>query len=165
MSELITRAELARQAQIEGMNVTERTIRYWAGENLLPRPVRLRGHGTRAFYSTDLLEMVRALVALRPAKIKSLREQVYEMQTACGIQADMQTDMQVETPRTPKTLETSETLDIGKQEQFKVLSTPISWSGQSFDYRLYTLADSSGDLLLLKKKKVTQNNTKQDKGR
>ncbi len=128
MSELITRAELARRAQAEGLDVTERTIRYWAGRNLLPRPVRLRGRGTRAFYPVDLLNLVRALVALRPARIKSLREQVCEMQA-----------------------KPAELLEIGEQ-QFKVLPSPISWSGQGFEYRLYTLADSSGDLLLLKKK-------------
>lgn len=129
MSELITRAELARRAQAEGLDVTERTIRYWAGQNLLPRPVRLRGQGTRAFYPVDLLDLVRALVALRPAKIRSLREQVCEMRA-----------------------KPTELLEVGEQ-QFKVLSTPISWSGKGFEYRLYALADNSGDLVLLKKRR------------
>lgn len=132
VNDVITRAELAQRAQDEGLDVTERTIRYWAGQNLLPRPIRLRGQGTRAFYPASLLDMVRALVALRPAKIRSLREQLYEAQI-----------------RPTKLLGAPET----NGQRFEVLSTPISWSSQDFEYSLYTLADDSGSLLLLKKKR------------
>lgn len=131
--EVITRAELARRAQAKGLDVTERTIRYWAGKDLIPRPVRLPGQGPRAFYPASLLDLIGAMVALRPANIRLLREQLHEVQP----------DLAAQTAE-------SHSLDVGGQ-QFEVLPAPVCWSGRDFNYQLFALADSSGNLLLLKK--------------
>jgi len=60
---LISRAELAAKAQAAGLNITVRTLRYWASVGLIPKPI-YREHG-KAYYPADLLHELSVIEALR----------------------------------------------------------------------------------------------------
>ena len=62
--QLITRAELVEQLQLEGVNVPERTLTFWESAGVLPRPVRRWRDGSpKALYPLhwqELVQMVRS---------------------------------------------------------------------------------------------------------
>jgi len=121
--DLVTRGELAELARAEGMDVTERTIRYWASEGLLPRPYRVAGEGTRSFYPMSLLDRLRVLCATRPSRIKKLRRSIGK----------------------------AETIHFG-DDTFSVLPASAVWERDSTEFSLRMLEDGSGMLLIQRKK-------------
>lgn len=123
--EYVIRAELVRRAQAEGLDVTERTVRYWATNDMFPRPFRVEGCGKFAFYPVSLLPRLRAMVATRPKVIKKLRNELMES----GLRI----------------------VRIGDR-QFKVLPSMLEFEDDGYKCTLYKLADGSGDELLLMRK-------------
>lgn len=122
--EYITRAELVKRAQAEGLEVTERTVRYWATYNMFPRPFRLDvdGHRKTAFYPVSLMPRLRAMIATRPRVIKKVRDELMEG----GLKI----------------------VRIGSH-QFQVLPSMLEFEEDGYKCTLYKLADGSGDELLL----------------
>ena len=60
-----TRRELAQHCKALGLNIGERTIRFWESEGLLPRPIRLPGKGNRVWHDNKILERLKLIGALR----------------------------------------------------------------------------------------------------
>lgn len=120
--EYITRTEMIRRAQAEGLEVTERTVRYWATSNMFPRPFRIEGGGKTAFYPVSLMPKLRAMVATRPRVVKKVRNQLMER----GLKI----------------------VRIGDQ-QFEVLPSMLEFQQDGYKCTLYKLANGSGDELLL----------------
>ena len=123
--EYVTRVELVRRAQAEGLDISDRTIRYWATYNMFPRPYRLEGHKT-PYYPVSLLAQVRAMVATRPRVVKKLREELMKS----GLK----------------------TVRIGDR-QFEVLPSMFEFEDNGYKCTLYKLADGSGDELLLMRRR------------
>jgi DNA-binding transcriptional MerR regulator len=119
--EYITRKELVRRAQAEGLDVEDRTIRYWATKDMFPRPYRLEGHKT-PYYPASLLARLRVMVATRPKVIKKIRDELM----ASGLQS----------------------VRIGDRK-FEVLPSMFEFDDNGYKCTLYKLADGSGDELLL----------------
>jgi len=124
--EYITRKELVRRAQAEGLEVKERTIMYWATENMFPRPFRIDGHGKVAYYPASIMAQLRAMVATRPRVVKKLRNDLMKR----GLKA----------------------IRIGER-QFDVLPSMFEFEDEGYKCTLYKLADGSGDELLLVRRK------------
>ncbi len=56
---LLTRAALLALAERVGLRVTERDLRYWEAQGVLPGPVRRRHHGaTRALYPRWMIDLI-----------------------------------------------------------------------------------------------------------
>jgi len=70
--ELITRKELAKKALSSGYRITERTLRYWAKEGLIPKPVFIKGD-KRAYYPVSLLSRLAIIEGLRRKSLKEIR--------------------------------------------------------------------------------------------
>ena len=119
-SDLVTRDELARLAQAEGLELTERTIRYWAKVGLIPHPRRVPGTGLKSFYPRSLLERLRVLAATRPGAVKRLRE---------GKRGEV------------------ETVRFGTHE-FRLLPELADWEEDGKVFSLRVLEDGSGFLLI-----------------
>jgi hypothetical protein len=124
-SDLISREELVSIAQGEGMTLTSRTLRYWASKGWIPYPWRVEGQGPRAFYPLSLLERLRVLSAIRPQRLRSLRENVGE----------------------------AETISFG-EESFSVLPVSAHWERDNTEFSLRMLEDGSGMLLIQRKKSM-----------
>jgi hypothetical protein len=122
-SDLIPRDELVSIAQGEGMTLTARTLRYWASKGWIPYPWRVEGEGLRAFYPLSLLERLRVLSAIRPQRLRALRENVGE----------------------------AETIQFG-EESFSVLPASAHWQRDNTEFSLRMLEDGSGMLLIRQKK-------------
>jgi len=70
---LISRTELAEKAQRAGLNITARTLRYWASVGLIPKPVY--GERGKALYPEALLDELRVIDKLRkPRSISAIKE-------------------------------------------------------------------------------------------
>lgn len=119
---MVTRDELARLARREGLDVTKRTIRWWAKEGFLPRPTWIRGRGQRAFYPKRVLDLVRILAALRSSNVREAREKLRE---------HVLEDVPLET----EVIE----LDSGEVELSPSLQ---SWESGDFEYSLHLVAGS-----------------------
>jgi len=74
---LVSRGQLAELANQSGMNITERTLKFWAGRGLIPKPIII---SRRAHYPVSLLERLRIIESLRRksiAEMKDVAEQVW----------------------------------------------------------------------------------------
>lgn len=120
--ELITRKELAVLAQAEGLDLSVRTLRYWAQKGLIPRPTLIEGAGNVAFYPVALLERLRILAALRPARIQALKSKLLA----------------------------EETLDFG-DKRFVVTPPLAQWQRNGSEYEIRFLANGAGMLLIQRK--------------
>ena len=121
--DLVSRDELVRIAQGEGLDLSVRTLRYWAQHGLIPRPWRVEGEGLRAFYSLSLLKRLRVLASTRPGSIKKIRDSISE----------------------------AESLQFGR-ETFRVLPAIASWERRNTRFSVRMLEDGSGMLLIQRKK-------------
>lgn len=74
-NKLVTRQELAKEARARGVNVTERTLRYWAMRGLIPKPVIKQ---RRACYPLSLLETLEKIEPLRRKTIEQVKRIVWE---------------------------------------------------------------------------------------
>jgi hypothetical protein len=72
---LVTRDSLARIARAEGMNVTDRTLRYWAMRGLIPKPII---KDRKACYPISLISILRKIEPLRRKTIEEVRDMVWE---------------------------------------------------------------------------------------
>ena len=122
-ADLIPRDDLVTLAQREGMALTTRTLRYWASRGWIPYPWRVDGEGLRAYYPRSLLERLRVLSAIRPGRLRSLRENIGE----------------------------AETIQFG-EDSFSVLPACASWERENTEFSLRMLEDGSGMLLIQRKK-------------
>lgn len=121
--ELIPRDDLAELARSEGMDITTRTLRYWAQRGWIPHPWRLDGEGHRAFYPKSLLERLRVLSAMRPGRLKKIRDNIGD----------------------------AETIQFG-EDSFQVLPALVRWEREGTEFSARVLADGSGMLLIRKKR-------------
>ena len=123
--DLLSADELVDLANAEGMNISKRTLRYWAAEGLIPRPMRVSGEGIRSFHPRGTIERLRVLSATMPNRIRELRENVSE----------------------------AETLQFGDRT-FRVLPASVKWEGENTEFSVQMLEDGSGMLLVKRKKKT-----------
>ena len=121
--DLIPRDDLAALAQQEGMNLTVRTLRYWAGKGWIPKPWRVEGQGIRAFYPLSLLERIRVLSAIRPKRLQAFKENLRE----------------------------AEVIQFG-EDTFSVLPAVAHWEREKTEFSIRMLEDGSGMLLIQRKK-------------
>ena len=70
----LTRHEIAN---IVGGDISERTIRYWEQEGLLPKAQRM---GRRAMHPVTILPKVRALASTRPSSMSRIRRQIVQVE-------------------------------------------------------------------------------------
>lgn len=122
-SDLVTRDELATLAQGEGLSLTTRTLRYWARQGWIPRPWRVEGEGLRAFYPCSLMKRLRVLSAIRPKRLRELKENLGE----------------------------AETIQFG-EDTFRVLPAIARWERDGTEFSVRVLEDGSGMLLIQRKK-------------
>lgn len=122
--DLVSRDDLVRIAQAEGMTLTARTLRYWAKMNWIPKPWRVEGEGVRAFYPLSLLERLRVLSALRPKRLQAIKENLGE----------------------------AETIQFG-EDTFSVLPAIAHWERDGTEFSVRVLEDGSGMLLIQGKKR------------
>jgi len=118
----VSRAELSELAQKEGLNISVRTLRYWAQKGFIPRPTRKPGYGNRAFYHKSLLERLRILAALRPANIQALRRDA----------------------------SAAEIMKFG-ESQFEIAAGGTSWQEAGREFSMHRLANGQGILLICRK--------------
>ena len=121
--DLIHREELVSLAQREGLVLTSRTVRYWASMGWIPQPWRVEGEGFRAFYPKSLLKRLRVLAALRPRRLRELKDNLSEI----------------------------ETMQFG-EEMFDVLPAIAQWERGNTRCSLRMLSDGSGMLLIQNRK-------------
>ncbi len=124
--DLVTRERLAEIAREEGLDLTVRTLRYWAQRKLIPRPWIVKGEGLRAFYPLSMMKRLRILSATRPQKIKSIRDSVSE----------------------------AESIQFG-DEMFEVLPALARWERDNAEFSIRMLEDGSGMLLIRRRKEVS----------
>lgn len=121
--DLVSRDELASIAREQGMELTSRTLRYWAKMDWIPKPWRVEGEGLRAFYPLSLLERLRVLSAIRPQRLQALKE----------------------------SLGATETLQFG-EDTFSVLPALVRWERGDTEFSVQMLEDGTGMLLIQRKK-------------
>jgi len=137
---LIARDELARKAREDlGLDVDERTIRFWAKEGLMPWPKRIDGRGLKSFYPEEMLDWVAVLASIRPSNISDIRD---ELRDRC-----MNNDL------APRKLEAA-------SEEFDVFPMLSSWEDESGQTNELYLVVGGG--LLLRKKRKGQNKKEGD---
>lgn len=127
---MITRDELARRAQGVGLDVTTRTIRYWADNGFMPYPKQLEGRGVTAYYPEEMLNWVQILASIRPQRMQEIRNRLRER---C------------------RSGEFSVRTVTLAGETFEVFPRLASWNEGGKKYDLYLLAgDYSGQGLVLR---------------
>jgi len=68
----MSRSEIVQIIGGEGLEISERTLRYWEAVGLLPSAQRL---GRRALHNPGILGSVRLLAATRPKAVAAIRSQ------------------------------------------------------------------------------------------
>lgn len=71
----LTREQISNKMQDEGLGVTERTLRFWEAEHMMPSAVIVDG---RAVHEPSVLGTVRMLAATRPKQLSRLRKNGHE---------------------------------------------------------------------------------------
>lgn len=72
---VITRKELAKKAHDAGMNITERTLRFWAMKGLIPKPII---HNRRAYYDDGLMEKLQLIESMRAKSLQEMKDIVWK---------------------------------------------------------------------------------------
>lgn len=60
-------------ARARGIDIGERTLRYWAQVGLIPKPLKVKGKGNRAFYPASLVDRLAAIKALRGLSVEEIK--------------------------------------------------------------------------------------------
>ena len=73
--ELVDRGKIAEMARSSGLNVSVRTLRFWASRRLIPQPIIVH---KKACYPISILESLRRIEALRPKTIEQIKEMAWD---------------------------------------------------------------------------------------